>query len=51
MMEDKVYGPGHHTIEVTLRSEFYIPQGESATENELVDDCRKLGEMVDWEVE
>lgn len=51
MREYKVYGPGHHTIEIIIRSEYYIPQGESATENELTSDCRNLGEMVDWEIE
>ena len=47
----KNYGPGGYMVEVTLRYNPVIFEGESSTEAELIADCRKFGEIVDWEVE
>ena len=50
-MTDKTYSnAGVYDVEVTLRLRVHIGQGESETEDGLLADCRRLGEMVDWQV-
>ena len=47
----KTYGPGEYRVEVTLRLNAFVDDGETAVEADLLEDCRQFGEMVDWEVE
>ena len=49
-MKDKTYGPGEHTVEITLRYYPTIAEGETEAEDTLLYECRRHGEMVDWEV-
>lgn len=46
----KTYGPGEYTVEVTLRLNTFVDEGETAVEADLLENCRQFGEMVDWEV-
>ena len=47
----KTYGPGEYMVEVTLRMPANIEKGEEETEDFLLHACRRLGELVDWEIE
>ena len=50
MKDEKIYGPGEYSVEVTLRTNTRVLLGEEATEDQLLNDCKVFGEVVDWEV-
>lgn len=41
--------PGDYEIEVTLRMRTKVGLDDETTEDELLSDCRRRGEMVDWD--
>ena len=47
----KSYGPKEYMVEIILRYNPLVSEGETATEYELLEDCRKFGSMVYWEIE
>jgi hypothetical protein len=48
--EDKYLESGDYSVEITLRITAEVLREDCTTEDELLGECRSLGEMVDWEV-
>jgi hypothetical protein len=42
---------GEYTIRVTLQHHTRVDADDDSTEDELLLECRRTGEMVDWEVQ
>jgi hypothetical protein len=43
--------PGTYRVEVVLHQTIYITEEDNYSEDDALDECRKNGGMVDWEVE
>lgn len=49
-MKKELLSPGEYAIEIILRMYAKVHESEEVEESDLLQECRKFGETVDWDV-